>query len=162
MREFGKSRLCQLLFCTHFRNFLCSFVFSALAQLSEEIGFCQIDDFVATSTQYDLGRKGEALHLLKSNCRWHGKFLPTHNGFYQGRSVMLGVGDAIERVAGNTIDLLNSCFRESIYEQVRYFLSPDLIASKETWESRLFFDGVTSFCGHISFGATPCRLRRSA
>jgi hypothetical protein len=34
-----------------------------------------------------------------------------------------GVGDAIERVAGNTIDLLNSCFRESIYEHSATFLA---------------------------------------
>jgi hypothetical protein len=73
-----------------------------------------------------------------------------------------GIGDAIERVAGNTIDLLNSCFRENIYEQVRNFLSHELTLSKETWETRLSFDGVTSFCGHIYFGATPCRLQCSA
>src|SRR5208283_175937 len=62
-----------------------------------------------------------------------------------------GIGDAIERVAGNTIDLLNSCFRENIYEQVSYFLGHDLILSKETRETRLSLDGVTSFSGHIYF-----------
>src|SRR6516164_8871894 len=36
------------------------------------------------------------------------------------------------------------------------------IPSKATWETRLSFDGVTSFCGHIYFGGTPCRLRCSA
>src|SRR5438445_10400246 len=31
------------------------------------------------------------------------------------------VRDAIERVAGNTVNLPNSCFSESIHQQVRYF-----------------------------------------
>jgi hypothetical protein len=32
------------------------------------------------------------------------------------------VRNAVERVAGNTVDLPNSCFRKHIHQQVRYFL----------------------------------------
>jgi len=31
------------------------------------------------------------------------------------------VGDAVERVAGNTVNLPNSCFSENLYQQVCYF-----------------------------------------
>src|SRR4029077_7959996 len=31
------------------------------------------------------------------------------------------VRDAVERVAGNTVNLPNSCFSENIHQQVRYF-----------------------------------------
>src|SRR6202521_2318406 len=41
------------------------------------------------------------------------------------------VGNAIERVAGNTVNPPNPCFCENIHQQVRYvFLGPDAILSK--------------------------------
>jgi hypothetical protein len=42
------------------------------------------------------------------------------------------VGNAVERVAGNSIDSLDSCFRENIHQQVRYFfLRHEALFSRE-------------------------------
>src|SRR5262245_24879540 len=49
-----------------------------------------MDDLVPTpADNWFEHEEAEALHLLKSNRRWHGELLPTHDGFDQSRSIML-------------------------------------------------------------------------
>jgi hypothetical protein len=50
------------------------------------------------------------------------------------------VGDAVERVAGNPVNLSNSCFRENLHQQVRYFFpGHDAILSEAMKEEFNFF-----------------------
>src|SRR5882762_2165648 len=49
------------------------------------------------------------------------------------------LGDAVERVAGNTVNLPNSCFSENLYQQVCYFFlahkSPSFAVSRKATDA---------------------------
>jgi hypothetical protein len=69
------------------------------------------------------------------------------------------VGDSVQRVAANTVDLPNSCFSENLHQQVCYFfLGHDAILSDGMKEEFNFFPvGVVSLSGHTTaqINATP-------
>src|SRR6267378_1019298 len=86
------------------------------------------------------------------------------------------VGDAIERVAGNTVNLPNSCFSENLHQQVCYFFlghgSPSFAVSpaklpmlqQHGWYQRIhvFPDAALSISGRTTARSMPPQSRRSA
>ena len=78
-------------------------------QLSRQIDLCEIDDFVAASTENRLeGERAEAFHLLRSDRRRHRQFLPGYGNFNWSGAVMLQTLELLAQKACEGLDRLDT------------------------------------------------------